>query len=93
MAHLIVHRGLVGFLWQVVGGQSPGITESQRGIVVVLGWWSRLSCLNVLEKLPGSGLVIESWGCGGCSWQEALVVTTCIVCGRKWRCSDGLECL
>ena len=85
---------LVGFVQQTVGLQSSGIMGSQRGIVVVLGQWSNRSHLNVVEKLPGSGLVIESLGCGGCNWREALVGTTFNVCRRKWQSSDGgSECL
>jgi len=66
--------GRVGFVQLTVGLQSPRVMESQRGIVVVLSQWSNWSCLNVAEKLPGSGLVIESWGCGGCSSRAVVVI-------------------
>jgi len=86
--------GLVGFVQLMVGLLSSGIMGSQRGIVVVLGPWSNRRHLNVVEKLPGSGLIIESWGCGGCSRKAVLVVVAFILCGRNWQSSDGgLECL
>jgi len=75
--------GLVGFVQQTVGLQSAGIMGSQRGIVVMLGKWSGRGCRNVMEKLPGSGLTIESWGCGGCSGKAVLVVVACSLCGRN----------
>jgi len=59
--------GLVGFVQQMVGLWISGVMGSQRGTVVVLGQWSNRSHLDVMEKLPGSGLVIESLGCGGCN--------------------------